>query len=49
MSYIGFFKGAIKINQFRISENYLEFEALEEYKTMKAKIKQIYNEIYNNK
>jgi len=37
------------INQFRISESYSEFENLEEYKIMKAQIKQIYDEVYNNK
>lgn len=37
------------INQFNISEKYEEFENIEEYKIMKAQIKQIYNEVYNNK
>lgn len=37
------------INQFRISESYSEFEDLKEYKIMKAQIKQIYDEVYNNK
>lgn len=37
------------INQFRISESYFEFEDIEDYKAMKAQIKQIYNEVYNDK
>ncbi|WP_405316452.1 hypothetical protein [Faecalibacillus faecis] len=37
------------INQFKISEKYEEFEDIEEYKIMKVQIKQIYDEVYNNK
>lgn len=37
------------ISQFRISEKYEEFEDIEEYKITKAQIKQIYDEVYNNK
>ena len=37
------------IQQFRISEQYEEFEDLEEYKMMKIQINKIYNEVYNNK
>lgn len=37
------------IEQFRISELYEEFEDIEEYKIMKTQIKQIYDEVYNNK
>lgn len=37
------------INQFKISEKHEEFENIEEYKIMKTQIKQIYNEVYNNK
>lgn len=37
------------INQFKISERYEEFEDIEEYKFMRMQIKQIYDEVYNNK
>ena len=37
------------IIQFNISEKYEEFEDIEEYKIMKDQIKQIYDEVYNNK
>ena len=37
------------ISQFQISEKYEEFEDIEEYKIMKAQIRQIYDEVYNNK
>ena len=37
------------IEQFRISEQYEEFEDIKEYNELKSKIKQIYDEVYNNK